>query len=163
MAYNKSRRRRSTRRKSRSRRRSVRRSVKKSRRRNSRRRRSSRRLSRRRTSKRRRSSRKRSRSTRRTSRRRTAKFGMNTNHIKSVKIYTEEGCGACVAAKELLDKRKSTIGFTLEKLKRKDHEKEVNKLTMNKLGNKGPYPFVPVVFVNGKFIGGYTELKKMME
>ena len=66
-------------------------------------------------------------------------------------IYTQDGCGACIRAKDLLDKR----GFKYRSYVRKDHEELVTKLTNN-------YEYVPVVFDGDKFIGGYKDLEKYL-
>ena len=73
--------------------------------------------------------------------------------IKSpVTVYTKEGCPYCIRAIELLKKH----NIRYEKFDRSDNENLVNKLTNN-------YKYVPVIIDgNGKFIGGYKELQKIL-
>lgn len=67
-------------------------------------------------------------------------------------IYTKTGCPACKKAK-LLCIEKNICYFS--KLK-KGHEKEVEKVAPG-------YSYVPVIVDSkGKFLGGYTDLEKIL-
>jgi glutaredoxin 3 len=85
-----------------------------------------------------------------TRRRAIMSFGPSLSNAKIV-IYTDPSCGACKRAKDLLTK--NNIKYT--EYIRTDYEDKVNKLTNN-------YRYVPVIFVNDKFIGGYDELSKIV-
>lgn len=73
-------------------------------------------------------------------------------------LYTRQGCSFCTAARELLDERGfeyevvDTTGdgplltFVLERVKKHDHR---------------TFPFI--FGCNGKFIGGFTDLKQYLE
>lgn len=68
------------------------------------------------------------------------------------KLYTRQGCGWCKKAKELLDDRREeyiSIEITPEKLEE----------LRPKIGD---YNTVPIVFLNDEFIGGYTELERIV-
>ena len=66
-------------------------------------------------------------------------------------IFTQDGCGACGRAKDMLDKR----GIQYNSYVRNDYEELVTKLTNN-------YDYVPVIFDGDKFIGGYNDLEKYL-
>lgn len=77
-------------------------------------------------------------------------------NVKCV-VYTKEGCGYCKKAKELLDKHGITYKVVDVNNKNKSEiYKEIDGLT-------DCYRYFPVIFKNGKFIGGCTELQKLVE
>lgn len=81
------------------------------------------------------------------------KYNFSSKIDGPLTIYTRDGCPACKNAIILCKK----YNIQYEKLLRSDHEKKVNELTNN-------YKYVPVIFdKNFNFIGGYTELKKLLE
>jgi glutaredoxin len=69
-------------------------------------------------------------------------------------VITKEGCPYCVNAKELLanNNQKYTI------LKLDDKNRELIYQNVDHLTNK--YRYVPMIFKDGKFIGGYDKLKE---
>ena len=69
-------------------------------------------------------------------------------------IFSKEGCGYCKKAKKLLTKQQlpfKTVEVT-------DAVKEAVYSTVDSLTNA--YRYFPMVFEDGKFVGGYTELEK---
>ncbi|GAB4165675.1 MAG: hypothetical protein Tsb006_5170 [Rickettsiaceae bacterium] len=69
-------------------------------------------------------------------------------------IYAKDACSYCILAKSLLDSR--SIGY------------EVIDLTNNKdlhlkLAEKTGQNTVPYLYINGEFIGGYSDLQKLDE
>ena len=90
-------------------------------------------------------------------------------------VYGEEWCGFCKRAVELLKSRNSKFvyydktGSTFQKLARNMGIKERNpkesaekafKKTIGKM--IGNHRTIPIVFHNGKFIGGYSDLENMI-
>lgn len=71
-----------------------------------------------------------------------------------IKIYTIESCKFCILAKNLLISK--NMQFEEIPLDNKYEELE----TLIKETNKKT---VPQIFINNKFIGGYDELKKIIE
>jgi glutaredoxin len=69
-------------------------------------------------------------------------------------VITKEGCPYCINAKELLAKNNQK--YTILKLD--DKNKEVIYMNVDHLTNN--YRYVPMVFKDGKFIGGYDKLKE---
>lgn len=70
--------------------------------------------------------------------------------IKDIKVYTASYCSYCVQAKALL--KRENLSF--EEINLDDQPELRHKLSSENNG----YRTVPMIFVNGKFIGGYTEL-----
>ena len=71
-------------------------------------------------------------------------------------IFTMSGCGYCTKAKQLL----RTKGYKFK-------TKEINNSNENEIyaeidGKTKKYRYFPVIFHNGKFIGGYSELESMV-
>ena len=78
--------------------------------------------------------------------------------IKSVEwyIFTINTCVYCNKAKKLLeDHNKSFISTEINDQNSKDIYNSIDALTDN-------YRYFPIIFHNGKFIGGYTELNKLI-
>jgi glutaredoxin len=69
---------------------------------------------------------------------------------KGITIYGAEWCHWCGEAKKYLDKQGTEYKYVdIDKVK--NYQKVIYPLTKN-------YPYVPVIFIDGKFIGGYSEL-----
>jgi len=74
----------------------------------------------------------------------------------SWKVYTKDGCSYCKKAKDLLGKHKlpfETVEIT------DSNRKQIYNIIDKKTDS---YRYFPVIFKNKKFIGGYTELEKML-
>jgi len=70
-------------------------------------------------------------------------------------IFTYKGCGYCKKAKDLLkNKHIDFIEIEVNDSNKLDIYNSIDKIT-------GKYRYFPVIFNNGNFIGGYTELQKM--
>ena len=69
-----------------------------------------------------------------------------------IKIYTTNYCPYCQASKSLLDEK----GLKYESIDlTEDHEKR------EKLATELDYRTVPMIFINDKFIGGFSELQAL--
>ena len=66
------------------------------------------------------------------------------------KIYTQNNCGYCVAAKNLLDKK----GEQNEEIHLEDNPDAKNKLKQDGLRT------VPQIWLDEEYIGGYVELER---
>ena len=67
-----------------------------------------------------------------------------------IQIYTTRYCGFCNQAKMLLQK----LNLEFE-----DHPVDNDPALRKKVSDSvGGYSTVPMIFINGKFIGGFTEL-----
>ncbi len=69
---------------------------------------------------------------------------------KDIKIYTTSYCGYCTQAKALL--KREDLPFEEINL---DNDPE---LRQKLSAENGGYRTVPMIFINGKFVGGYSEL-----
>lgn len=69
-----------------------------------------------------------------------------------VVIYTTKTCSYCIKAKKLLNNHNITY-----------KEIVVNPMIMKQLIKRTGSKTVPQIFINGKFIGGYTELTKIIK
>jgi glutaredoxin 1 len=69
----------------------------------------------------------------------------------NVEIYTKDGCGYCIKAKNLLENK--NINY-------KEYKVGSNGVTKELIQERAGKPIntVPQIFINGKHIGGYTEL-----
>jgi glutaredoxin 3 len=67
-------------------------------------------------------------------------------------LYTKNGCSYCTMAKDLLDKSDAKYDII---------DISNNKDLHLKLANQTNQTTVPYVFIDDKFIGGYTELRKL--
>ena len=152
-------RKRSTRKKSRKRSsRKSRKSRKRSTRKKSRKR-SNRKSRKRSTRKKSRKSRKRSsvKKSRKRSTRKKATFGMASPQIEKWQIYTKEGCGYCQKAKEtLLMYATKNPNVTVEIIKGVGNPELIQKMKGNS------YAYWPKIFLNNKFIGGFSDLEKRL-
>lgn len=72
-------------------------------------------------------------------------------------VFTKEGCSYCQKAKDLLKKE----GLRFKERKITDKNKE--KVYADVDGYTKKYRYYPMIFNRGKFVGGYTELEKMLK
>lgn len=83
---------------------------------------------------------------------------------KSVKVYWKVDCKFCEMAKNLL--LANRIEYTpiqlVEKLDEMTGDRETMSLDYFKMTNSG-IKTVPAIFINEIFIGGYTELKELIQ
>ena len=71
-------------------------------------------------------------------------------------IYTKDGCPHCVEAKRLLTKHNKQY------VEHKIGENGVTKETINaKIGGGAQIRTVPQIFLEGKYVGGCSDLKKL--
>lgn len=70
--------------------------------------------------------------------------------MEIIKIYTTPYCGYCQAAKKLLESK----GLKFEEISLAEDHKLRERLSQENNG----YRTVPMIFIDGNFIGGYTEL-----
>ena len=77
----------------------------------------------------------------------------NSMHMKDIKIYTTNYCPYCIGAKEMLKQK----GIAFEEIDVSDDTELRQKLADENDG----YQTVPMIFVDGKFIGGFMELQKL--
>ena len=73
--------------------------------------------------------------------------------MPEVKVYTGSNCGYCNAAKKLLQ----TAGISYEEIGLDDKPDLRTRLSEE----NGHYRTVPMIFVDGKFIGGFTDLQTL--
>ncbi len=76
-----------------------------------------------------------------------------TDRKPAVRIYTKKWCGYCVAARWLL--RRLDIDFEDIPV---DEKPELRSRVSRE---NGGWPTVPMIFVRGIFVGGFTELHAM--
>lgn len=69
-------------------------------------------------------------------------------------VYSKEGCSYCILAKSLLDEKR---------VKFESIELGNNQDLYIKLVNQTSQKTVPYIFIDGKFIGGYQDLKKLAD
>lgn len=73
--------------------------------------------------------------------------------MKAIKIYTSTSCPYCIGAKEML--RQKNIPF-------EEIDVSTDFELRQKLSDENDgYQTVPMIFVDGEFIGGFTELQKL--
>ena len=70
--------------------------------------------------------------------------------MKNIKIYTTSYCPFCVAAKDFLKSK----GMEFEEI---DVENDPD--LREKLSQELDYRTVPMIFIDGEFIGGFSELQ----
>jgi glutaredoxin 3 len=73
---------------------------------------------------------------------------------KPVKIYTKEGCPYCRRAKELL--KGKSVAF--EEIDVSNDQK-----TRDELESSTGFATVPMIFIDGKFVGGANDLSELDE
>ncbi len=75
--------------------------------------------------------------------------------MADVKVYTGAYCGYCNAAKKLLQ----TANVPFEEISLDDKPELRQKLSEE----NGNYRTIPMIFIDGKFIGGYTDLQALQK
>jgi glutaredoxin 3 len=79
----------------------------------------------------------------------------DTSPTEKVIVYTSALCTYCAAAKKLLQK----LGVSYREVDlTRDHE-----LRERLSRENGDYRTVPMIFVEGRFIGGYTDLSALVK
>lgn len=73
--------------------------------------------------------------------------------MRDVKVYTTTYCGYCGAAKRLLEQ----VGLPFEEIGLDDKPELRKKLSEE----NGHYRTVPMIFIDGQFIGGFTDLQTL--
>lgn len=74
--------------------------------------------------------------------------------MKNIEVYTMDNCGYCEAAKSLLkSKNLSYQEFNISA----DDQKKLD--LIDKTGHRT----MPQIFIDGQFVGGFTELKKFLQ
>ena len=71
----------------------------------------------------------------------------------AIQVYTTQFCGYCQQAKNLLKK----LGLDMEEIPLDNDQALREKLSKE----NGGYRTVPMIFIDGKFIGGYTDLAQL--
>lgn len=74
--------------------------------------------------------------------------------MKQILVYSTKICPYCVAAKRLLD----SLGLPYVEIDLSNNHELRQKLAEENQG----YRTVPMIFIDQKFIGGYTELQKLV-
>ena len=74
--------------------------------------------------------------------------------MANVKIYVKEPCPFCVRAIRLLDE----LNIAYDEIDLTDKEDEIQKLK-----NETGWRTVPIIMIKGKLIGGYTDLKALVD
>lgn len=69
-------------------------------------------------------------------------------------VWSAPGCGACVRAKQIL--KSNGIDYHEQDLSESDDTLQTCLMSHTR------YNFIPQVFVDKKFIGGFTEVRKMV-
>ncbi len=77
-----------------------------------------------------------------------------TNSKAKVVIYSKDPCPYCVNAKRLL----SNKGIAWEEIDLTDKPEE-----MQKIKDQWNWKTVPIIVINGKLIGGYSDMKALNE
>jgi glutaredoxin len=77
-------------------------------------------------------------------------------NLARIILYGAEFCRFCQQAKTLLEKSK--VNFTYI-----DVENEESQQQLNIIQKKYGYSKIPMVFIDKEFIGGYTELYKLVD
>ncbi len=73
---------------------------------------------------------------------------------RQIKVYTKVPCPYCVTAKRLLSEK----GLAFEEIDLTERPDELQKLK-----KETSWRTVPMIFIDGQMIGGYTELKELEE
>jgi glutaredoxin len=74
--------------------------------------------------------------------------------MKNIEVYTIDNCSYCSAAKSLLAKK--NLSFKEINITGDDAQRE-------QLIKKTAHRTMPQIFIDGQFVGGYTELKEYLE
>ncbi|HXW60586.1 MAG TPA: glutaredoxin domain-containing protein [Myxococcota bacterium] len=70
--------------------------------------------------------------------------------MKNIEVYTIDNCGYCEAAKKLLKEK----GLSFKETNITGDQNQIKEL-INKTGHRT----LPQIFIDGKFIGGFQELR----
>ncbi len=73
--------------------------------------------------------------------------------MRDIKVYTTRICSYCQAAKRLLEQ----LGLPYEEIGLDDKPELRQKLSEE----NGHYRTVPMIFVDGRFVGGFTDLQAL--
>ena len=73
--------------------------------------------------------------------------------MKDIKIYSTDYCSYCMQAKSMLDR----LDIPFEEIDLTDNPELRMKLSQENNG----YRTVPMIFIDGEFIGGYNELRQL--
>ncbi len=73
--------------------------------------------------------------------------------MRDIKVYTTRVCSYCQAAKRLLEQ----LGLPYEEIGLDDKPELRQKLSEE----NGYYRTVPMIFVDGQFVGGFTDLQAL--
>lgn len=74
--------------------------------------------------------------------------------MAEVKIYTKDPCPYCVRAINLLNE----LSVPFEEIDLTGQEDEINRIK-----NETGWRTVPIIMIDGKVIGGYTDLKALVD
>jgi len=74
--------------------------------------------------------------------------------MSKVKIYSKDPCPYCVNAKRLLDNK----GISYDLIDMTDNLDELNRIK-----DQWGWKTVPIIIINDKLVGGYTDLKMLNE
>ena len=79
--------------------------------------------------------------------------------MKNIQIYTTENCPFCIKAKDKLkDNYLDFFEYDISK-----NENEMRRELAQKFDIEGGMATVPQIVINGKHIGGYTDLKEIVD
>jgi glutaredoxin len=84
---------------------------------------------------------------------------MHFTNSENWELYTMDGCGWCVKARQDIEKRIQTHGGTLKTIKGAEST-DVTVIAKLKATGK---PTWPKIFLNNRFLGGYSDLEKYIK
>lgn len=87
---------------------------------------------------------------------------LNDNDVNTWIVYTKSNCVFCHKVKELLEKEEIITIINCDNWLKYKEKKEIFLDSMKDIIGY-EYRTFPMVFLNGKFIGGYTETKKFFD
>lgn len=76
--------------------------------------------------------------------------------MNNIEIYTLSRCPFCIKAKELLGKH--GLGFIEHEI---SHDEENMRQKLKEKFNLPDKATVPQIIINGKYVGGYSDLKEL--
>ncbi len=79
---------------------------------------------------------------------------MTSSSAQKVKIYTKDPCPYCVRAIQLLE----NLEIAYEEIDLTDKEEEIDRIK-----RETGWRTVPIILINDKVIGGYTDLKALQD
>lgn len=92
---------------------------------------------------------------------RTTQFQFKNPNHKGFTIYTKTSCSFCTKVKELLDKNKLVYTSINCDIYLEDHKEDFLEYIKTIIGKE--YKTFPMVFLDNKFIGGFTDTEKYIE